>query len=147
MKIVVLEVINQNYIKVKCKYGYFVGKWVGDDIPRKGRYNMGINFTKILDYEILNEKEYYVGNINGKNIICGLVMTEGKIDEEKVDELFQWIDFGGDAVIHTDIDEDGETYEYIEGYNVIQGFIQINNLKNKYIKIVVDEIELFLYDE
>ena len=113
MEITVLNINIEPYITVLSKYGNFIGKWMEKDTPDSGIFEVEIDFNKIIKYEII-EEEYFIGNIDGKNIICGLV-----IDEE--DDFVQYFNIDGIILIN----------------------IKEKMLKNKFIKLEVDEIELY----
>jgi hypothetical protein len=120
MIINVVEIIDKFYIRADCKYGIFVGKWMEENIENNGKYKIEIGYNNILSYEILNDKKYYIGNINGKNIICGLIIGEDG-------DFVQYLDIGGgDTIMMTDIKE--------------------NNLKNRFVKLELDELQLFPID-
>ena len=142
MNIEILEVMDNNYVNVKYIHGSFIGKWMDKNVPQKRRYEVEIDYNKILHYEILNEKYYCIKNLSGKNIICGFILLEGRMNEEKVGEMFQWIDFIGNGILHIDKNDNGQINEYVEG-NIMQIGIQDNNLKNKFIGLELDEIELY----
>ena len=113
MEIEILNIVDNSYINVISKYGNFIGKWIGENIPNSGTFHVEIDFNKIMNYEIIEEK-YFIGNVNGKNIICGCVTDED-------DDFVQYIDVDGIIMIN----------------------IEEKMLKNKFIKLEVDEIKLY----
>ena len=115
MKIEIIDIINKPYVKVKSLYGNFIGKWMNNNIPKNGTFDVEILFNKIIKYEIINEK-YYIGNDDGKNIICGHIIKENE-------DYTQFLDINDEFIITINIKE--------------------NMLKNKFIKLEVDEIELY----
>ena len=131
MELSILEIAGENYVKVRYKYGTFLGKWVDKSIPKIGQKFAEVEVSfKIVAHEILNEKKYCIQNIDGKNIICGLILSDH-------DYYAQYLDFAGDAVIKND---------YICGSHILMTDINESNLKNKFVRLEVDEIELYPVD-
>jgi hypothetical protein len=138
MEIEILKIIDEFYVHVNYERGTFIGKWMGSDIPQNGKYCVEIDYNTILSYEILNERNYYIKNINGKNIIYGFI-----IDEGIEDDFVQFLDIIGDGIIKNKTMEDNTIENYINGECIIMVNIKENNLKNKFIKLELDEIQLY----
>ena len=111
----IINIINKSYVKVNSLYGNFIGKWMNNDIPKNGTFDVEILFNKIINYEIIKEK-YYIGNDDGKNIICGRIIKENE-------DYTQFLDINDEFIIMINIKE--------------------NMLENKFIKLFIDEIELY----
>ena len=126
MKIEVLNIVNELYVNVRSEYGNFIGKWISKKKFDCGIFDVEIDINGIISCEIIDEK-YFIGNDNGINIICGHIIYE--------DNFVKYLDFGGDAKI--DINKN------IIGNAVIMLDISEDNLKNKFIKLNVDTIELY----
>ena len=116
LEIEVIEILDKNYLNVNCKYGTFIGKWMDEDIPKIGKCFAEIDYNEIINYKIIDEIDYCIKSLEGKNIIEGLIIKED-------DDFIQYLDFCGDGIIMIEIKE--------------------NNLKNKCIKLEVDEIEIW----
>ena len=127
MKIEILSIVNELYVNVHSEYGNFIGKWIYEKIFANGIFDVEVDFNEIISYEIIDEK-YCIGNVNGINIICGHIVYE--------DNSVKYLDFGGDAKI----DPNKNT---IIGNAVIILDINEDNLKNKFLKLSVDSIELY----
>jgi hypothetical protein len=114
MEIKISKDLGKNYVQVSSKYGNFTGKWIGESIPLNEKICVEIDFDKIINYKI-TDKEYYIGNIHGMNIICGKIVNEYE-----------------NFVQH---------FEFDDSIMMIQ--IKEELLKNKFIEIEIDEIQLF----
>ena len=138
MKITVLEITGKSCIKVNCKYGTFIGRWMEENISKTRECYIEIDYNKILNYQVLNKREYFIGNIDGKNFLCGLIVNEA------VDYFPQYLDVGGDSFIEKpDVLLDNTYRDCIVGEGVIMISIEEKKLKNKFVKLEVDEIQLW----
>ena len=69
--------MGEEYVKARYKNGIFVGKWTDGNIPKVGQKFIEVEVSfEIINHEILNESKYYIQNMDGKNIICGLILSE-----------------------------------------------------------------------
>ena len=69
MEIFVVKVVDKKFIHVNCKYGAFIGKWMDENIPNNGKYYVEIDFNKILNYKIVNDKNYCIKNVEEKILL------------------------------------------------------------------------------
>jgi hypothetical protein len=138
MKIEVEKTIGKVYVQINCKYGHFIGKWMEENIPLNGTFEVEIDYDKILSYKILDEEYYYIGNINGKNIISGFIIDEGNDDD-----FIQYLDFGGDGIINIELIGNNISKDYIKGDGIIMINIKENKLKNKFIELELDNMEIY----
>jgi hypothetical protein len=127
MEVEILEVIKETYVRVNSNCGTFIGKWRGDNIPQIGKEDVEIDYNEIVSYEIVNEENYHIKNINGKNVICGFVIDEWSMDENNPNVFAQYLDIcgEGECVIVVMVNTEG------------------NSVKNKFLKLEVNEIELW----
>ena len=137
MKIEVINCVNKHHVEVNSLYGNFIGKWMDKKRPNVGIFDVEIDFHEIINYEVI-DKRYYIGNNGGKNIICGLILDEG-LD----DDFIQYLDFSGNGKIESKNIGDNKIENIIVGETIIMVNITENNLKGKYIKLEVDEINLY----
>jgi hypothetical protein len=129
MEIDIVEIIDKNYVRISYEHGTFVGKWEDENAPQKGKYCVEIDYGKILNYEILKEANYYIKNINGKNVICGFIIEAGFNDG-----FVQFLDVIGDGIVGENI---------IKGDCIIMINIEENNLRKNFVSLEVDEIILY----
>jgi len=114
MEIMIIKDLGKNYVQVKTKYGVFISKWIGKNITIDEKVHVEIDYGKIINYNII-ESKYYIGNDNGKNIICGKIIGED-------DDFIQYFEIDG-CIMMIELKEE--------------------TLKNKFIEIEVDEIQLY----
>ncbi|MDR2904774.1 MAG: hypothetical protein LBU73_02320 [Helicobacteraceae bacterium] len=113
MEIMIIKDLGNAYVQAQTEYGVFVGKWVGKNIQINEKVCVEIEYGKIINYRVIEEK-YFIGNNNGKNIICGKI-----------------IDLGDNSVQYLEIDDCTMMLRFNE------------EIKNKFIEIEVDEIQLY----
>jgi hypothetical protein len=120
MKIEITGVVKAPYVGAVSKYGTFIGKWADKSPPNVGFFDVELDCGNVIDYVFIEaeknaEEKYKIETINGKTIIIGLVV-------EAYDDFIKIIQIGDDVVM-VDI-KDG-------------------SLKNRYVKIELDDISLY----